>query len=103
VLALESLGRASMGQGALEYPSATPRSCRSSIRAACRARSARPSAPPSAVAGRTIGPVAAEASPPDRLALDEALTAHVPALAAMLPAIHAALVGAVADRRERSR
>jgi hypothetical protein len=100
-LALESLGRASMGQGALEWsvgdaqtlPVLDPRRVDAlKVRKAFRQ-----------LASRTVGPVAAEAAAADRLALDEALTAHLPALAAQLPAIHAALVASVADRRERSR
>jgi hypothetical protein len=55
------------------------------------------------LAGRTIGPVAAEAVAADRRALDEALLAPFPALAGLLDGLHAALVGSVDERRARSR
>ncbi len=100
-LALESLGRASMGQGALEWSVgdafALPVLDPGRVDAARVLRAFRK------LSTRTVGAVAVEARAQDRMALDQALVAHVPALHGMLAEIHAALVRSVDERRERSR
>lgn len=95
--ALESLGRASMGEGALEWsvgdalalPVIDPRAIPDSA-----------AAPFAALARRPIGSVAEEADCPDRLALD---TAVAPTLAPQLADIHRALVASAQGRAARSR
>ena len=94
--ALESLGRASLGEGALEWtvagaqhlPILDPRGAGRDAVNALRAMLTRP-----------IGPVAAEAGQPDRLALD---TSVAPRLARGLPEIHRALSDSCARRATRS-
>ncbi len=101
-LALESLGRASMGQGALEWTVGDVANLPvidirkhpnlGAIAAAFQALAKRPS-----------GNVAAEAAQTDRQALDEALLAPWPALAAMRDALSSALVLACAERYARAK
>jgi methylase of polypeptide subunit release factors len=96
-LALESLGRASMGEGALEWsvgdavrlPVIDPRRVSGRGRAAFRE-----------LAHRPIGPVAAEVDRRDRVTLDRSLS---PELAAFLPAAHEALVASTDRRARRAR
>jgi hypothetical protein len=95
--ALESLGRASLGEGALEWTVADaetlpvfnprrldPRAVRRALHMLCR---------------RTIGTVWEESERPDRALLDRAVSGS---LAEHLPAIHRALVAAVRGRQERA-
>jgi hypothetical protein len=103
-LALESLGRASLGEGALEWtvadaaalpvvdPAALSPAAAAAARRALRALAARP-----------IEEVARERAAPDRAALDAALAAAAPPLAALLPAAHDALCATVAVRLARAR
>ena len=103
-LALESLGRASLGEGVLEWsvadardlPVLDPRrlSDLGSVVQAFRV-----------LAGRPVGSMlAGEADAPDRRALDEALLAGAPApLRALLPDLRRALVATVRERLARSR
>jgi hypothetical protein len=99
--ALESLGRASMGEGALEWTVADAAALpvidvrRLPPPGATAARAAL-----SALAGRPIGTVADEQHRSDRAALDRALA---PELAHLLPAIHEALIASVARRAARAR
>jgi predicted RNA methylase len=96
-LAIESLGRASMGEGALEQtvsdaralPVVDPRRVGSDAVRALTAMAARP-----------IGDVASEAGATDRRALDRACA---PALADLLPAIHRGLIDSVTARAARAR
>jgi predicted RNA methylase len=100
-LAIESLGRASMGEGALELavsdaeklPVLDPR----------RVDAARVAAAFASLARRRIGDARAEAGAPDRRALDEALAAAEPALAALVPALGPALADTVEERLARAR
>lgn len=99
-LALESLGRASMGEGALEWsvadaerlPVLDPR--RADAGAVLRAFRA--------LASRAIGPVDREVDAADRRALDVALVHRTPALADLMASVRTALVDAVAERVARS-
>jgi len=101
-LGLESLGRASMGQGALEWTvgdvanlpviDIRQHPARETIAAAFEA-----------VAQRPAGNVAAEAGMADRQALDAAVLAPWPALAAMRAALTDALVDACAARYARAK
>jgi len=101
-LALESLGRASLGEGALEWtvadaarlPVLDPRRL-----AAPAARAAREAL--AALAARPIGAVHEEARRADRARLDRAVAA-APALARLLPEVHAALAARVARRPPRA-
>ncbi len=101
--ALESLGRASLGEGALEWtvadagglPVLDPR--RLSRRAAAAARRAL-----LALAARPIGIAAEERDRADRAALDRALAGAVPGLEKLLAPIHAALIESVARRAEKA-
>jgi hypothetical protein len=100
--AIESLGRASMGEGALEWavddarglPVLDPRALASRDAAAVRSALA-------AVAARPIGPVDAERGRPDRRRLDAAVAAPWPALASLLEPVHDALIGSVRRRAAR--
>ncbi|HWN68449.1 MAG TPA: hypothetical protein VNM90_12495, partial [Haliangium sp.] len=102
--AIESLGRASMGEGALEWtvadaaslPVLDPR--RLAPGQAALARQAL-----SDMARRPIGDVASERAARDRARLDRAVSAAAPALAGMLDAIWDALIASVAHRRARAR
>jgi hypothetical protein len=95
--ALESLGRASMGEGAMEWsvgdalqlPVIDPRRVPASARAPFRA-----------LARRAIGAVQHEAECLDRRALDRALA---PELVDHLPAIHTALAASTHRRATRAR
>jgi hypothetical protein len=95
-LALESLGRASLGEGALEWtvadaahlPVLDPRRIAGSARSALRELSLRP-----------IGPVQAERGCADRAALDRAVGGS---LADHLPAVHDAHCDSVARRDARA-
>ncbi len=103
-LAIESLGRASMGQGALEQtvsqaaalPVIDPRRLDEAGARAARAAL-------DAMATRPIGTVAAERSAADRGRLDRAVAAAAPGAAALLGAVHDALVASVARRHQRAR
>ena len=103
-LAIESLGRASMGEGALELavtdaaelPVIDPRAFDASTRARVKAALA-------AIATRTIGTVAEEAAAPDRAALDAAVLSPWPTLVALAAELRAALVVAVGRRIGRAR
>ena len=96
-LALESLGRSSLGEGALEWtvadadelPVLDPR--RADTRAALTALRA--------LAVRPIRTVDGEVDMPDRARLDRAVS---PALAPLLPEIHRALVDSCARRQKRA-
>jgi SAM-dependent methyltransferase len=101
--ALESLGRASMGEGALEWsvadarrlPIVDPRRLvgrDAEVRAAFRRLALRP-----------VGTAAEEAARPDRRALDAALLAAVPGLGSLAPRIGAWHAEAVAERLARAR
>jgi hypothetical protein len=100
-LALESLGRASLGEGALEWPVVDaltlpiidPRR----LRAPAALRALR------AMSTRRIGPVFDEIDAPDRAALDDAVLAHLPALRDRARDIRAALADAVSERLTRVR
>lgn len=102
--ALESLGRASMGEGALEWtvadaarlPVLDPR--RLDPDQAARAREAL-----GHVAHRPIGEVTGERAAPDRRRLDTAVAAVVPGLAEMLDAVWEGLVASVEHRNTRGR
>jgi predicted RNA methylase len=97
--ALESLGRASMGEGALEWTVADA----AALPVIDVRRLADPAAARAALAAmstRPIGTVADERARPDRAALDRALA---PQLAALLPVVHEALVASVARRARRAR
>jgi adenine-specific DNA-methyltransferase len=98
-LALESLGRASMGHGAVEWTVAD--AARLPVvdvrRAGPEARAAIGSAL-AAIAGRPVRHVAVERALADRRALDLAIAAAAPGLAAWLDAAHDALCGSVALR-----
>lgn len=103
-LAIESLGRASMGQGALEQtvadaaalPVLDPRRLDPGGTRAARTALA-------AMARRPIGTVAAERDAADRARLDRAIAAAAPGVAALLPDVHAALIASVARRHQRAR
>jgi hypothetical protein len=100
-LAIEALGRASMGQGALELsvadaerlPVVDPR--RPGLDARALAAAFGP------LSTRVAGDVFAEADAQDRRALDELLCP--PPLRPLLPELRAALVSTVGDRLARSR
>jgi adenine-specific DNA-methyltransferase len=102
--AIESLGRASMGEGALEWtvadaaslPVLDPRRL-----APGQARMARQAL--ADMAGRAIGDVAGERAARDRARLDLAVSAAAPALAGMLDAVWDALIASVAHRHTRAR
>lgn len=102
--AIESLGRASMGEGALEWtvadaaslPVLDPR--RLAPAQAARARKALAD-----MAGRAIGDLAGERAARDRARLDRAVSAAAPALAGMLDAVWDALIASVARRHARAR
>lgn len=93
--ALESLGRASMGEGALEWSVADARDL-----PVLDPRRVDP-APLRAMQGRSIDSVDREADRADRAALDRA--AADPSLHALLPEVRAALCRAVARRADRAR
>ena len=96
-LALESLGRASLGEGALEWtvgdaarlPVLDPRGLGPEAAAALAALAARP-----------IGPVDEERDRPDRARLDRAIAGD---LADLLPAVHDALCASASRRASRAR
>ncbi|HEU5055092.1 MAG TPA: hypothetical protein VFU21_01145, partial [Kofleriaceae bacterium] len=96
-LALEALGRASLGEGALEWtvgdaarlPVLDPRRVAPAADAALAALATRP-----------IGPVDQERDRADRAALDRAVAGD---LADLLPAVHDALCASVARRASRAR
>ncbi len=100
-LALESLGRASMGEGALEWtvgdarmlPIVDPRKVdgTGSVLAAFRALS-----------GRAIGSVQSEAGRADRMSLDSSLLQAWPALASMRDGLEEALVQSCLARQRRA-
>lgn len=101
--ALESLGRASMGEGALEWtvagaarlPVLDPRRLHAGQAQAARQALA-------VLSGRAIGDVAAERPAPDRADLDRAVAGQ-PGLAAMLDAVWDALIASVQQRHARAR
>jgi hypothetical protein len=102
--ALESLGRASMGEGALEWtvadaaslPVLDPRRLAPAQAAAARAALL-------ALAGRAIRDVAGERDAPDRRRLDRAVAAAVPGLADMLDVVWEGLIASVTHRNARAR
>jgi N-6 DNA Methylase len=102
--AIESLGRASMGEGALEWtvadaaslPVLDPR--RLAPGQAALARQAL-----SDMARRPIGDLAGERAARDRVRLDRAVSAAAPALAGMLDAVWDALIASVGHRHARAR
>lgn len=97
-LALESLGRASMGEGALEWTVADAAKLPVvDVRGLDAAAASRVADAFTQLSRRPIGDVTAERAEPDRRALDTAL---LPGVA--LPAIHAALIDAVRQRSARS-
>jgi predicted RNA methylase len=95
-LALESLGRASMGHGAVEH---TARDLAAlpvlDVRRADAATRATLAAALTALAPRLVEHVALERDRPDRAALDTATLALAPALAPLLPAMWDALLASV--------
>jgi adenine-specific DNA-methyltransferase len=95
-LALESLGRASMGHGAVEH---TARDLAAlpvlDVRRADAAQRAALAAALAALAPREIGHIADERDRPDRAALDAAAYALAPALAPLAPALWDALLASV--------
>ena len=99
-LALEALGRASLGEGALEWtvgdaarlPILDPRHLGPAAAAALAALATRP-----------IGPADEERSRPDRARLDRAVAADLADLDDLLPAIHDALCASVSRRASRAR
>ncbi|MCG8422998.1 MAG: SAM-dependent methyltransferase [Proteobacteria bacterium] len=101
-LALESLGRASMGEGALEWtvadaaslPVLDPRAFDSQCQRAIRAALAD-------LAGRSIGPIAEERHRLDRRRLDRAVAEIQPGLADLLDHAWPALIDAVETRTTR--
>ncbi|MCB9572607.1 MAG: hypothetical protein H6709_11025 [Kofleriaceae bacterium] len=98
-LALEALGRGSMGNGAVEWTVAdAARLPVLDIRRADRATARRITAALAALAPRPVRHVTVERDLPDRRALDLALAALAPGLAPLLPATHDALCAAVALR-----
>lgn len=100
-LAIESLGRASMGQGALELSVGDARDL--PVVDVRRADAAAVAAAFAQVAVRPIGAIWDELERPDRHTLDAALLGAAPArLGELLPSARAALAGAVRDRRTRS-
>lgn len=102
ILALEALGRSSMGEGALEWtvadahtlPILDPRRLDPAARRAARDALA-------ALAHRSIGPVADERDCDDRRALDRALVQGHPALRSLLDAIWPPLIDSVHRRNTR--
>jgi hypothetical protein len=102
--ALESLGRASLGEGALEWtvadaqrlPLLDPRKLSAPARSALLAGLA-------ACCERTTGTVSEEATRQDRAALDRAAASVAPGLADLLPATHQALIGSVVRRNSKAR
>jgi hypothetical protein len=102
--ALESLGRASMGEGALEWtvagaeslPVLDPRRLDPDQAARARQVLAR-------MAHRPIGDVTGECAAPDRRRLDTAVAAAAPGLAEMLDAVWQGLVASVEHRNARAR
>ncbi|MCP4443737.1 MAG: N-6 DNA methylase [Myxococcales bacterium] len=101
-LALESLGRASMGQGALEWTvgDAAALPVLDIRRLANRGQVKKAF---EGLASRPIGKVAAEAEALDRQALDLALLATWPKLLSSQQALTRALVGACAARQARAK
>lgn len=98
-LALEALGRASMGHGAIEWTVADAAHLPVlDVRRADAAQRAAIGAALGALMARPVEHVEREAGMPDRAALDAALAALVPGLAARLPAVWAALCASVAQR-----
>ena len=103
-LAIESLGRASLGEGALEWtvadaaslPLLDPRRLDRRGAAAVRAALDR-------LSRRPIGPVDQEVGRADRARLDRAVAAVAPELAALLPEVHRALCESVSRRARRAR
>lgn len=104
-LALEALGRASMGEGALEWSVAEAATLPVlDVRRLSSARAAAVLDAFRALSRRPIDSVFDEMGRPDRRALDGALLAATPpALRELLPAAEAALVRAVTERIARSR
>jgi hypothetical protein len=102
--AIESLGRASMGEGALEWtvadaaslPVLDPR--RLAAGQAALARQAL-----SDMARRPLGDLAGERAARDRARLDRAVSAAAPALTGLLDAVWDALIASVAHRHARAR
>jgi adenine-specific DNA-methyltransferase len=99
-LALESLGRASLGEGALEL--AVADAARLPVLDVRRIPAAAVLAAFRPLARRAIGDVFAEAGRPDRRALDDALAAAFPELAALGPRLAPALAELVTDRLDRA-
>lgn len=98
-LALESLGRASMGHGAIEWTVGDAATLPVlDVRLAGRAQAAAIRAALEALAGRPVRHVAVEQDLADRRALDRAVGAVAPRLADLLDAAHAGLVASVALR-----
>ena len=95
-LALESLGRASMGHGAVEWTVADAQ--RLPVLDVRRADPAALAAALRAIETRAIRHVTVERTLPDRRALDLAAAAPAPALAALLDDAHAGLCASVALR-----
>jgi hypothetical protein len=101
-LALESLGRASMGEGALEWtvgdakslPILDPRQVKDSDAVIHAFQK---------LGHRTIGNVASEASQPDRQELDRAALASWPALVPLRQELQDALVQTCAARQRRAK
>lgn len=101
-LALESLGRASMGEGALEWSVAD--AARLPVVDPARVDAAAAGRALARLAARPVRPVFDEVAAADRRALDEALLrSGPPALRELLPCARAALATAVADRIARTR
>ncbi len=98
-LALEALGRASMGNGAVEWTVGDAEALPVlDVRRADRRGSARIVAALDAIAARPVRHVTLERDLPDRRALDLAVAAVAPGLAAHLDDAHAALIASVALR-----
>jgi adenine-specific DNA-methyltransferase len=103
-LAIESLGRASMGDGALEWtvadaaylPVLDPRRLEPGQAAAARQALLD-------MAARPLGEVTGERAAPDRRRLDRAVAAAAPGLAGMLETVWDALIASVAHRHARAR
>ena len=98
-LALEGLGRASMGHGAVEWTVAdAARLPVLDVRRADSGAARAIAGALAALAARPVRHVTVEATLPDRAALDRAVAAVAPDLAALLADAHAALCASVALR-----
>ena len=103
-LALESLGRASMGEGALEWTVADARTLPvADVRGMSQPLRAQLGAALSACARQPVGPVADEVGKPHRRALDQVVHRLLPGELPAPAEVADALVSAVARRVDRAR